>query len=141
MITYQWYLYPNHEDAKIIRTRVFCEEQGFSTRGEFDETDKTARHLVAYQGGQPVGTGRIFSDDGAVWHIGRVAVLSECRGLHLGAGLMKEMEAEIRRLGGKSITLGAQVQARGFYASLGYAPQGEEYMDEHCPHVDMVKEL
>ena len=34
-------------DAKIVRQRVFVEEQGFEN--EFDEIDDFAYHLVVYQ--------------------------------------------------------------------------------------------
>ncbi len=141
MISFQWTQYPDMADPKLVRTQVFHQEQGFSLEGEFDETDKTAHHIVACEDGTPVGTGRLFSENGLVWHIGRVAVLPQCRGQHLGARMMTEMEQKARELGGTSVELSAQVQARGFYATLGYAPRGEEYLDEHCPHIDMVKTL
>ena len=35
----------------------------------------------------------------------------------------------------------AQVQAAGFYKKLGYVQVGDEYLDEHCPHVNMEKPL
>lgn len=139
MITYQWHTYENFQDVRMIRTQVFHQEQGFSLENEFDETDRTALHLVAYLDGAPVGTGRIFSGDGLVWHIGRVAVLKSHRGLHLGAGMMAEMERRIRELGGTSIVLSAQCQARGFYETQGFVAQGDSYLDEHCPHIDMIK--
>ena len=48
-------------------------------------------------------------------------------------------EEEMKKLGAQRFQVSAQVQASGFYAKLGYACHGEEYLDEHCPHVDMYK--
>jgi len=142
MITCLWHTYETFADARMIRTRVFHEEQGFSLENEFDDIDRTACHVVVLEDGEPAATGRIFSQDGgACWHIGRVAVLPSRRGQGLGAAAMVEMERKVRELGGTSILLSAQCQAQGFYQRLGYAPQGETYLDEHCPHIDMIKLL
>jgi predicted GNAT family N-acyltransferase len=39
------------------------------------------------------------------------------------------------------VSLSAQVQAMGFYERQGHRPEGEEYYDEHCPHIAMRKKL
>ena len=54
---------------------------------------------------------------------------------------MEAMEQKARQLGAKDIQLSAQVQARGFYEKLGYRAYGQEYLDEHCPHIAMEKTL
>lgn len=51
------------------------------------------------------------------------------------------MEAYLRTLGAVNTTVSAQCRVKTFYASLGYAEQGEIYMDEFCPHVRMDKKL
>ena len=113
-------------------------EQGFSK--EFDKLDETAWHAVIYVQGKAAATGRLFKGRSG-WHIGRVAVRKEFRGLGLGAAVMRELEAKAQELGAEAIRLSAQVQAMGFYERLGYTPEGEEYYDEHCPHIAMQKRL
>ena len=108
-------------EAKAIREEVFMKEQGFQV--EFDDTDREACQ----------GEG--------VYAIGRVAVRKEGRGKQLGRAVMEAMEQKARQLGAKSIQLSAQVQARGFYEKLGYRAYGQEYLDEHCPHIAMEKTL
>ena len=54
---------------------------------------------------------------------------------------MLAAENGIRRDGFKTCSLLAQVQAKPFYESLGYVAEGEEYLDEGCPHVMMRKQL
>ncbi|MGN0601154.1 MAG: GNAT family N-acetyltransferase [Oscillospiraceae bacterium] len=125
-------------EAKVIRRKVFIEEQGFVN--EFDETDRIAYHAVVFSDNEPGATGRLFCDEKG-WHIGRVAVLPGFRGCHLGEKVMKALEDLAKRKGVQEITLSAQVQASGFYEKLGYANLGDLHMDEHCPHVTMRKAL
>ena len=121
----------NLPQVRQIRQEVFMEEQGF--QNEFDATDETALHLLVLAGEEPAATGRAFSQDGGkVWHIGRVCV----RRL-----VMEGLEKAVAGEGGEKVVLSAQVQARGFYEKLGYTAHGPEYLDEHCPHVEMEKRL
>jgi len=125
--------------ARALRQEVFMEEQGFSY--EFDETDNAALHLVLYDGDEAVACCRIFPEGPDTWHIGRVAVKKDHRGQHLGEAVMKEAEAAVSLRGAKKLVLSAQVRAAGFYRKLGYSQVGDEYLDEHCPHVNMEKQL
>lgn len=129
-------------DAALIRREVFIEEQGFCD--EFDEVDARALHLVLYEGETPAATGRLFrgeETDGIVYWIGRVAVRKCARGRSLGRAVLAALEAEAARLGGSEVRLSAQLQAEGFYEKQGYRRCGAEYLDEHCPHVEMRKRL
>lgn len=125
--------------ARALRQQVFMEEQGFSY--EFDETDNTALHLVLYDEDEAIACCRLFPDGPDAWHIGRVAVKKDRRGQHLGEAIMEEAEAAVSLRGAKKLVLSAQVQAAGFYQKLGYVQVGGEYLDEHCPHVNMEKQL
>lgn len=137
------YLFPGDDltDAYAVRKAVFVDEQGFDLALEFDAVDSTAHHTVLYVQGKPIGTGRVFAgDEPGLYVIGRVAVLPEHRG-GTGRTLMLRLQALAKEIGAKAITLGAQCQAQGFYAGLGYVPYGEQYFDEHCPHINMKKVL
>lgn len=128
------------EEAKKIREEVFVKEQGF--REEFDGIDEMAIHIVLFDGEKAVGTCRLFSHDSQPdYHVGRVAVTANCRGRGLGKMLMDAAEEKVRDLGGASITLSGQVRVSDFYEKLGYCRQGEEYLDEGCPHVKMTKRM
>lgn len=126
-------------EARALRQEVFMEEQGFSY--EFDQQDDTALHLVLYDGGEAVAVCRMFPDGPDSWHIGRVAVKKTHRGRRLGEAIMNEAEAALALKGAKKAVLSAQSQAAGFYSKLGYRQVGGEYLEEHCPHVDMEKQL
>lgn len=123
-------------DAKMIREKVFMEEQGF--QNEFDDIDFKALHLVLYQEQKPVGCARMFEEDGTMT-LGRIAVLKEYRHLHLGSLILQHLERKAKELGFHKTQLSAQVRASDFYMKNGYAKEGEEYLDEYCPHIHMVK--
>lgn len=127
--------------ARVIREEIFMEEQGFQS--EFDEIDPIALHLLLWDNGQAIATGRLFAKegDGTVYIIGRVAVRKAWRGQNLGRAVLERLEEEARRLGARRIELSAQVQAQGFYERMGYVASGEQYLDEHCPHIHMEKDL
>lgn len=127
------------QDARSIRNRVFVEEQGF--HDEFDRTDDHSLHLVAYDGRTPVCGCRIFQDDLGEWTIGRVAVVKEWRGRHLGAGLLAQAELVARQRGADRIKLHAREAVEDFYQKQGYASTGVHDEDERCPHVWMDKVL
>lgn len=126
--------------AQAIRQEVFMGEQGFSY--EFDSTDPTALHLTLYEDGRALGCCRLFPGEApGAWHVGRVAVQKEYRGRGLGARIMEEAERAVRQRGGLCLELSAQTRAAGFYQRLGYVQEGEEYLEEHCPHVFMRKQI
>lgn len=127
----------DYTDPIRIRIRVFVEEQGFQQ--EIDGLDDDTWHLVLYDDDKPMATARAFLEENGLCKIGRVAVLPEYRGRHLGEELMRCMEEKMRELGARQFKVSAQVRASGFYRKLGYAAHGPEYLDEYCPHVDMYK--
>ncbi|WP_294578594.1 GNAT family N-acetyltransferase [uncultured Thomasclavelia sp.] len=125
--------------AKMIRQKVFVEEQGFSN--EFDEIDDKAYHLVIYQDNLPLATGRMYPKDDQTMILGRIAVLKPYRKHHLGSKIVIGLEDKARELGYMKTELSAQQQAMSFYQKLGYISYGDVYYDEWCPHVSMSKQL
>lgn len=133
----------NLPEAKAIRAAVFIDEQGF--HNEFDDIDDRAVHVVCFardNPSQPVACGRCFEDGRPGEHrLGRIAVLKPFRGSDYGRRIVETLEAEARRAGAQRAVLSSQLQAAGFYSRLGYAAVGEPYLDEHCPHIAMQKDL
>ncbi len=127
-----------NDDIIGIRTAIFVDEQGF--KDEFDEIDKKCSHIVLYDNDKPIATCRYFLQNG-IYHIGRVAIVKDYRGKHLGNKIMNIAEQEIKNDGGKKIEVSAQVRVKEFYKKLGYKEVGGIYFDEYCEHITMVKEL
>lgn len=126
-------------EAKYIRENVFVKEQGFVN--EFDETDKTANHMIVYEDDTPIACCRFFKGEDDEYVIGRLAVLKEHRGKHLGSLMLSNAEEYIKRQGGKKLSVSAQVRVKSFYEKQGYKAFGEIYLDEYCEHIHMVKEI
>lgn len=124
--------------CRMLRRKVFIEEQGVSEADELDDKDDEAIHLMALIDGKPMGSARLLLslDTGK---IGRVCVLAEARGTGLGAALMRAAVEELRRQPGIiRAKLGAQTHALGFYERLGFVAEGPIYDDAGIPHRDMV---
>ncbi len=127
------------DEAKTIRNEVFCIEQGFVD--EFDKTDGISIHLVAFENNAPIATCRVYSNNENSYCIGRIAVIKAYRGKKIGARVIEEAEKYISEHGGKEILISAQTRVENFYKKQGYLPFGNEYLDENCPHVKMIKKL
>lgn len=130
-------------EAIKIRLDVFCTEQGCPPYIELDALDPYALHLVVYDSGAPVATGRIVvkvSLEGARFYLGRIAVLKEHRGKKLGDFVVRLLIRKAYSLGGYKQYLHAQVQAKGFYERLGFREYGEPFMEDMLPHVCMERE-
>ena len=124
-----------------LRRVVFIDEQGVSEADEVDGLDDQAIHLLALDGDTPVGTARLLLK-GPVGKIGRVCVLPQARGTGLGAALIRKALEVLRdQPGVAEAYLGAQSHATGFYEKLGFAVEGDEFMDAGIPHRHMRRAL
>lgn len=124
-----------------LRRVVFIEEQGVSEEDEVDGLDPEAIHLLAFAGDEPVGTARLLLK-GSVGKIGRVCVLPMARGTGLGARLIRTaLEVLQGQPGVSEAYLGSQSHATGFYEKLGFAVEGEEFLDAGIPHRHMRRAL
>ncbi len=129
------------EDAKRIRHMVFIEEQGF--QNDFDDVDKAATHIVMYdQNNEPIATCRVFEgEETDVYILGRLAVIKQNRGNHVGSEMVEEAEKLVISKGGKSLCLHAQCRVKDFYKKSGFVEYGQEDEDEGCPHIWMKKQF
>lgn len=124
-----------------LRRAVFIEEQNVPEEEELDGRDADALHLLARLDGQPVGCARILLQ-GDTGKIGRVCVLPEFRGQHIGVALITAALDHLRSQPGVTrARLGAQIHALGFYEKLGFVAEGADYLDAGIVHRDMVHVL
>ena len=126
-------------EAFRIRKTVFTDEQGFFD--QLDSIDEIAYHAVAYDDDVLIGCGRMFPEDNDKYHVGRIAVLREYRGVGAGSAIMNALEDTARSDGILYIVLSDQRRARDFYLKLGYEMIGDEYLEEGYPHSFMQKKL
>jgi predicted GNAT family N-acyltransferase len=134
--------------ALAIREVVFIEEQHVPEGIERDAEDAKAYHVLAFQGGHAIGTGRLVmlprSPDGqsGTWaQIGRMAVLQAHRKAKVGSKLLLTLEEEAKRRKVDGIMLHAQLFALEFYKKHGYEPVGGVFMEAGIEHLEMHKKL
>jgi predicted GNAT family N-acyltransferase len=123
--------------AMPVRFAVFVEEQRVPRELELDDMDHQSLHVVAYENGKPVATGRLLPDG----HIGRMAVLKDWRGRGIGGRILDTLIDAARGRGDSEVVLSAQVQAAAFYRRYGFAEEGAEYMEAGIPHRRMRRSL
>lgn len=124
------------DEAIQIREQVFIQEQGFCN--EFDEIDSIASHIVLFDNEIPVATARFLIEDDS-YVIGRIAVIKDYRGKHIGAEVLYYVEKNVEVFGGKCLKLHAQFDKKQFYEKQGYIAYGGIDLDEDCPHIWMSK--
>ncbi len=119
-----------------IRMAVFVDEQNVPPAEEPDEFEPTAAHFLALWDDAPAGTARALVQAPHLIKITRVAVLAPHRKFGIGAALMRGVEAAFP---GADFMLDGQTHALPFYERLGYAAEGDVFMDAGIPHRRMFK--
>lgn len=126
-------------DVLRLRQDVFVVEQD-CPYPDIDgrDTQPGTRHVLLDDDatGELVGYVRVL-DDGEGWRIGRVVLSRAGRGRGL-ADVM--MHAALEVTTGRPIVLDAQAPLVGWYATFGFAPEGEEFLEDGIPHQRMVRQ-
>lgn len=132
----------NQNDSFYVRKKVFIEEQGY--KNEFDQIDDNCKYVTVKMNGSPVATGRVYKNpdvsDSVIF--GRIAVLKEYRGFHIGKLVLESLENIAIEIGAKEIILSSQEYAVPFYEKSGFVlADNIIYYDEGNPHRKMKKIL
>lgn len=143
MLEYKWFPAGVTDDSfRDLRIAVFVKEQGVPEENEFDIFDLTVPHLVIFDDGDAAATGRIIPYGENTVKIGRIAVKKDKRGLGLGEKIVFELLRKSKEDGAKTVCVGAQTHAVGFYKKCGFSLVGtDEYLEENIPHYDMYLEF
>ncbi|WP_228346619.1 GNAT family N-acetyltransferase [Venatoribacter cucullus] len=128
-----------HKDAlRAVRRRVFIDEQGVPEALEWDSDDASAVHFLARDGKRPAGCLRLLSNG----TLGRMAVMPEYRGQHIGSQLLRSAEQHyLNEMRGRSLRANVQTQAYYFYWQNGYSPEPDFNVDAGITHIRMSKVL
>jgi ElaA protein len=123
-----------------LRSRVFVLEQECLYLDQ-DDKDQQAFHLLGMRGDDLVAYARLFEPGNyyAEAAIGRIVTAPEVRGKGLGKALLtKAMEIATRLYGEGAIRIGAQQYLRKFYEELGFRVDGDPYLEDGIPHIEMI---
>lgn len=142
---------------KIVRVAKECERAGvyyvriaammrkhqIPLEAEIDSHDgENCHYILALDDIYPVATCRWFAVREGVAEIGRVVVLPEYRGQHLGQAVVAEAEKWMREAGFRKVEISSRVNVADFYEKMGYCfnESGKAHHDTfEC--VYMEKEL
>ncbi len=124
--------------AKQVRDAVFVNEQGYKPEDEYDNYDAMAWHVVAMDDETPVGTGRVYLQDGK-FHVGRICVLPEYRGNGIGDAIIRLLLDRALMAGAQDVTIASQVYIKDAYKKFGFQEVGEPYTlpGDTRQHIDL----
>lgn len=123
-----------------LRSEVFIVEQN-CVYLDVDGKDLKSTHLMAWDGGNLAAYTRLVPAgvSFAEASIGRVITSPRYRGLGIGVTLMeKSISRTLEIYNTNRIRIGAQLYLKKFYESLGFIAEGEEFLEDGIPHIEMV---
>ena len=129
-----------------LRFRVLREPLGYRREDVAFPFDGQSLHLVALlpgrEGPEVVGCVLFHPEgDGSGGRLYQMAVRPDLQGQGLGARLVRHLEAELRARGVRHVHLHARASVVPFYERLGYAVEGEPYVEVGIPHRNMARDL
>lgn len=129
--------------AYYVRIQAMMRKHRIPLEAEIDGQDGEHCHYVlALDDICPVATCRWFGLDAESAEIGRVVVLPEYRGRHLGQAVVAEAEKWMREEGFRKAVVSSRVGLEGFYGKMGYRFNEKGEAHQHTFRcVYMEKEL
>lgn len=113
--------------AYSVRIEGMNRQHHISLREEFDNHDGPGtKYIVLLEEEYPIATCRFYEISRKQVMLGRVVVLPDYRGLHLGNKVMKEAEKWIKELGYQEIFIESRTKVVDFYKKLGYEIQKDD---------------
>lgn len=126
-----------------LRSIVFVVEQNCVYQ-DIDGKDEKALHLIGRYNNEIVAYARLFKGGDYFENasIGRVVIHPEARDKKFGHEMMQQAIAGIEsHFNETRITISAQLYLQKFYESHGFIVQGETYLEDDIPHVEMLREF
>lgn len=126
------------EQVFAIRTEVFVREQKCLPSEEFDALDAVAKHYLLLEEDVPVATGRYRKTEKGI-KVERIATLETARGNGYASLLVNHIIAESTAAHPDCTHyyLHAQVSVMPLYASLGFTPYGDTFIEADIVHQAM----
>ena len=124
-----------------LRSLIFHLEQNCAYV-DLDNKDQASIHVLGWDNNELAAYARIVPAGIAFneLSIGRVVTAPAFRGKGLGKELMKISLEEIRKNNGAiPVRIGAQCYLNKFYGEFGFITDGNEYLEDNIPHIEMIR--
>lgn len=124
-----------------LRSIVFVVEQNCVYQ-DIDGKDQKALHLIGEYNNEIVAYARLFKSGDYFENasIGRVVIHPDARDKKFGHDMMRQAIAGLEtNFNETKITISAQLYLQKFYESHGFVVQGETYLEDDIPHVEMLR--
>ncbi len=131
----------NQIDARVLyqllrlRIQVFVVERQMPRMelDDIDADDKTI-HLWAERAGKVIAGLRLHEQDDGAFRVGRLCTAPEARGQGLATRLL---QYAIKMANRREVVVDAPVRVRGFFERLGFRQEGEKFIRDGMPHVEL----
>lgn len=128
--------------AYYVRIQAMARQYHITLDAEIDSHDGAdCNYILALDDIYPVATCRWFGINAETAEIGRVVVLPEYRGKHLGQAVVAEAEKWIREKGFHKVAISSRVGVEAFYQKMGYRfnENGDPHHDTfQCTYMEKV---
>ena len=124
----------------LFRSLVFVVEQNCVFH-DMDGKDQQSMHLLGYTDDKLVACSRLVPAGVSYkeMSIGRVVSHPDYRRTGAGKELMQQSIVCIRELWGlHPVRIGAQQYLKAFYESFGFVQEGDMYLEDGIPHIEML---
>jgi ElaA protein len=124
-----------------LRAAVFVVEQTCAYQ-DVDGKDMQSLHLFACNEKQkPIAYLRLVEPGVSYdeWSIGRVVTAQEVRHTGVGKSLMQQAIHYTEQNKCGPIRISAQCYLEKFYQSFGFISQGDPYLEDDIPHIEMLR--
>lgn len=124
-----------------LRSIVFVVEQNCVYQ-DIDGKDQKALHLIGEFNNEIVAYARLFKSGDYFENasIGRVVIHPDARDKKFGHEMMRQAIAGLEsHFNETKITISAQLYLQKFYESHSFVAQGETYLEDDIPHVEMLR--
>jgi ElaA protein len=130
-------------DIIALRLAVFCVEQ-ICPYQDLDYKDQSSYHLFGKNDQKLIVSYCRLLPPGLSYKgcssIGRVVTHQSVRGKGEGWKMMEKSIRETLKLWpNMPIKISAQAHLDKFYGSLGFVTEGEVYLEDNIPHIEMIK--
>lgn len=124
-----------------LRYEVLRKPIGMELREKDVATDDKEHHIAAFAGDNIIGCVLLRPLSANHIKLRQMAVADAYQGQGIGAELVKFAEKLAAQKGFKTIETNARKTAQGFYEKLGYAPDGDPFLEVKLHTIRMHKAL